>query len=680
MSEKGDVNQRINGDKNTQINSGRDVIAAIGEGAIAAKGDITINHGVDSLEHAKALVEINKLRSEMNELKNMHHTNDIQKSDSVNEYDFNSEEFQKELAFEANKRAEAMVRSGNYDFSGWTFKELGDVSFDIAEYDVARGHYRSAYKKFTAQGDTEGQGRALNDLGNVARHTGNHDEAKRKFLEALNIGERCNHNATVAASLGNLAIASEGEDAVAYYEQAESTFKKDGDWVGYARQLANRIIDADDISVSKNEEFQKKVKKTIELFDDLGERKAKALLLSALARLERKMDGPLEEEYLWASHAIYKDLGEPIEVARCLSSLGNIFHRKGKPDAEKEICLQVGEIYKEIGHQRFEAQNLNRLGFLAEKAGEWKQAENFRNQSLAIWREIGNRRSEALVLGVLGNYAWKQKEFERAKKLFLDVLSILKSIDDVRFEAYTYRNLGKNALSISDYATAKDYYLQSLTIIQTLDVKDIEAYNLSCLSNIEMKMQSFEQAEIYESQSLELFREIGDRKNEAYSLVNMAVLMVEKQNHHKGIEYSQEAIEIGLLAKPYLAQALFNIGMCYGNMDDWGLEMDYYQQAVEIFSEHDGFENEWARCLNGLGYSLLLQNKQDKAEEYVREGLVIAQRAENRSLEALLFWTLGEILDAKELNEDARESYTKSANIKREIGEELDQFFIDNDY
>ena len=100
----------------------------------------------------------------------------------------------------------------------------------------------------------------------------------------------------------------------------------------------------------------------------------------------------------------------------------------------------------------------------------------------------------------------------------------------------------------------------------------------------------------------------------------------------------------------------------------------------DLVVELDGFENEWARCLNDLGYSLLLQNELNKAEEYAREGLVIAKRAENRSLEALLFWTLGEILDAKELNEDARESYTKSADIKREIGEELDQFFIDNDY
>ena len=662
------------------LSVGNEAATSTKYGAISTKGDITINHGVDSLEHAKALVEINKLRSEMNELKNVHHTNDFQKSDSGNEFDFNNEEFQKELAFEANKRAEAMVRSGNYDFSGWTFKELGDISFDIAEYDVARGHYRSAYKKFTAQGDTEGQGRALNDLGNVARHTGNHDEAKKKFLEALYIGERYNHNATIAASLGNLAIASEGDDAVAYFDQAESTFKKDGDWVGYARQLSNRIITADDISVSKNEEFQKKIKKTIELFDDLGERKAKAMLLYALARLERKMDGPLEEEYLWASHAIYKDLGESIEVARSLVSLSTFFERKEKLDEEKEICLQLVEIYKEIGHQRYEARVLHRLGALARKAGEWKQAENFLNQSLAIWREIGNRRSEALVLAFLGSNAWKQKEFERAKKLFLDVLSICKSIDDVRFESYTYRNLGKNAFSLSNYAAAKDYYLQSLSIVQTLDAKDTEAYNLSCLSHTERKLQSFEQAEIYESQSLELFREIGDRKSEAKSLVNMAVLMGEKQNHHKMIEYFQEAIEIGLLAKPNQAQALFNIGFGFGEMHDWGLAMEYYQQAVEIFSELDGFENEWARCLNGLGYSLLLQNELNKAEEYAREGLVIAKRAENRSLEALLFWTLGEILDAKELNEDARESYTKSADIKREIGEELDQFFIDNDY
>mgnify|MGYP006177333721 CR=1 FL=1 len=49
MSKDGDVDQDISGNHNTQINSGNDTIAAIGKGAIAAQGDITINHGIDSI-------------------------------------------------------------------------------------------------------------------------------------------------------------------------------------------------------------------------------------------------------------------------------------------------------------------------------------------------------------------------------------------------------------------------------------------------------------------------------------------------------------------------------------------------------------------------------------------------------------------------------------------------------
>ena len=489
------------------------------DGLVSTKGDITINQFVNSIEQDKALAEIKELRMEMDELRNMVHTDEIPKSDSGYKFDLDGEEFQKKLAFEANKRAEIMIRSGNFNFSGWTFKELGDIAYNVGEYDVARGHFRSAYKIFTAEGDTVGQGRALNDLGNVAKQTGDIDEARRKYFQALNLGEKYNHNATKAASLGNLAIISEGGDAAAYYEKAESIFKKEGDWVGYARQFLNRVYS--DPEILDIQEFQEKTKKTIELLDDLGERMAKVHLLQCLAHLERKMDGVLEEEYLWASHAICKDLGEPIEETTALNLLIHYYRRKNKLDEEKEISLQLVEILKEIGHQEREAQVLDRLGYLARDANEWKKSEKFLNQSLAIWREIGSRGQEAGVLVLLARNALDQNEFERANKLFLDSLSIIKTFDDGRSEAI---------------------------------------------------------------------------------------------------------------------------------------------------------------ALNNFAYSLQLKNKPDEAEEYARKGLAIANKAEDRSLEALLFWTLGEILDAKELNDAARDAYKNSADIKREIGEELDQFFIDNDY
>ena len=61
----------IDGDDNVQIRAEGDVVAAIGDGAIAAGGDITINNiqGVDPEIHAQALMEIEILKKEMQELK-----------------------------------------------------------------------------------------------------------------------------------------------------------------------------------------------------------------------------------------------------------------------------------------------------------------------------------------------------------------------------------------------------------------------------------------------------------------------------------------------------------------------------------------------------------------------------------------------------------------------------------
>ena len=648
------IKQEIVGDRNTQTFSGEDTFFASGDGAMAAKGDITINQGVDSLEHAKALVEIEKLRRELTELRFYNQTNITHTADQSDEYERSSEDYQKKIASEANKRAEEMIRSGEFEFSAWALKELGDVAYKIGEFDVAKGHYRSAYKKFITQRDFEGQGRSLNDLGNVARGTGDFDEARKKFVEAVKLGEMYNHNLTLAVSLGNLGIISEGKEASEYLDKAESIFMSEGDWDGYTRQIHNRIV-MRLLEDSNEKEFRDKIKSKIKMFDEIGEKKAKATLLFCLAILERRSGGILEEEFIWASHAIYKDLEEHFYVAGCLEMLYRLYVRQNKIDGKRKICLDLREVYKKVGHLRKEAIILTRLGRLARQRGDLKESEQMHLKALALDKQLGNSKWTSYHLTLLALVAESRDDFDEAERLYHESLELEIQIGNRSCEGYCLYRLGMIWGNRGDLEKAEEMCLQGLSIFSEICDTEREAFSMSALGDIAFKRKDFDQALIWYQESLDRKREIGNQESVAYLCKQLGMIQSMRGNTDEAAILHQESLTIYREIGNHKAE--------WEVLNNHGL----HQQGLAI-SREIGWRLAEAVSIYNLGNTEEKRENLAEAEQLYRESLVINREIGYRQGEAEALDRLGNIARTQKNFDEAEQLYRETLEIYSEVG------------
>ena len=97
-----------------------------------------------------------------------------------------------------------------------------------------------------------------------------------------------------------------------------------------------------------------------------------------------------------------KRLGERVEEARILSSLGIAYGRLGELLRAIAYFEQAIAAFREQDDRRGESANLSNLGLAYCSVGEFSRAIACHEQALAIARAIGDRRNEGRALANLG--------------------------------------------------------------------------------------------------------------------------------------------------------------------------------------------------------------------------------------------------------------------------------------
>ena len=103
-------------------------------------------HGIDAKEHAKALVEIERLNQMLDQIKN--ETN---------------EEKQKDIAKEVSAVAEALLQNEGLEFSGWKLIELAEASEIAGNLEIAEGQIKQAKRIFEEENDNQGLANRTSD-------------------------------------------------------------------------------------------------------------------------------------------------------------------------------------------------------------------------------------------------------------------------------------------------------------------------------------------------------------------------------------------------------------------------------------------------------------------------------------------------------------------------------------
>ncbi len=247
-----------------------------------------------------------------------------------------------------------------------------------------------------------------------------------------------------ARAMSHLGAALRGsgqeEEARHCFEEALRLYRELGDRGGEGRILNQLAIM--DLSHGRTQEARRLFQDALALLREAGLRGSEGGCLGDMGGLDL-MEGRLEDARLRAeeSLAICRELGNRRGEARYLNNLGIACGTKGHVEEARRCHEEALMILREIGDRWGEGILLNDLGALHGNRGRREEAQRCFEEALIILRQVGNRRSEGHALGNLASSV-EEGRAEEKQRLYEEAIAIYREIGDRAFEGRFLGDLG----------------------------------------------------------------------------------------------------------------------------------------------------------------------------------------------------------------------------------------------
>ncbi len=177
------------------------------------------------------------------------------------------------------------------------------------------------------------------------------------------------------------------------------------------------------------------------------------------------------------------------------------------------------------------------------------------DQGVVLLREAGEGWRLAIALLVRGWLAGNQGDLAKARELFNESLSILRNIGDTWTSADPIGSLGWVFYCLGEYPTASAYLQQALEIYRAVDDKFSTPGIFAHLGAIALLRGNAQQARAYFDESLTIAYELMSRKHIANALCNLGISVGHLNDYapatallNEGLELSQEIGNTYLIA------------------------------------------------------------------------------------------------------------------------------------
>jgi CHAT domain-containing protein len=574
--------------------------------------------------------------------------------------------------------------------------KLGVQQVERKENAVALVSLQQALKLYQELGDRQGQMDAVRYLGWAQFQLKNYPQALEQFQASLTIARQINSRSGEAKGLNGVGSVYEYSKEL---DKALVTYEK-------SRAIALEINDI----------------------------KMEALILENMVTAYRSMGNWQKEiELLKRNVVIYRELKQRNDEAIALSLIGIAYSQLKDYQQSLAFYQQSLTIYTELNNRSSIANVLLNIGLVYNLQKDYpKTIANF-EQSLTIYRELKNEPQIAKVLINIGLFYKEQKSYTQATNAFSEGLVFYTKLNDRPNIAQTWRNLGWVYEEQQDWPKAIEAVQKSLALRQELKDNETSTGLRLSLALLLQKQKNYPQAIGYYEQYLTGMRQQPVFKEEALILKVIGDLYrlqtASKENSEKAIKYYNESLKVAQKNENELDinHALHSMGTVYLNYDsgvysfkkatehleqsldgwrklkDESMEADtlhllgnlyvgnaagasavgndskaWCDQGIVYLEKSVGLlqslKKQSAGALNSLGRCYQETKQYQKAINSQEQGLILAQKSQNRLQEGLSladlsrsYRLIGNLSKAEQLAQQGVNIFRETKNYQWEV-------------
>ncbi|MGG6297765.1 CHAT domain-containing protein [Leptolyngbya sp. AN02str] len=493
-----------------------------------------------------------------------------------------------------NMDAAALWAEGNHLYQRATQQyQVSQFQEALQSWEQALEIYRNPAVQAIFPQSRMGEGRTLNNLGNVYADLGQYQQAIDFYEQSLSIAHETGDRQLRAGVLGNLGSIYENlgqyQQVIHFYEQSLAMIREIGD-----RQSENAVLNNLGIAYANLGQYQQAInfyEQSLIVSREIGDRRGEGKALGNLGNVHTSL-GQYQQaiSFYQQSLAVAREIGDRLGEGNALGNLGTVYISLAQYQKAIDLFEQSLTISREIGNRTGIGKAFGNLGNAYFYLAQYQQAINFYEQDLAIAREIGDRAGEGTALGNLGNAYSGLNQYQQAIDFYEQSLAIAREIGDRAEEGIVLSNLGSAYFYVGHHQQAIHFYEQRLEITREIGERAGEGIALGNLGNAYAKLGQHQQAFKRYQQALAIAQEIGDREREGLWLSNIGLLLYNQEQPELAITFLKKSVNVresirdGVRELPKELQQSYadTVAQTYRNLADLLLSADRILEAQEV--------------------------------------------------------------------------------------------------
>lgn len=388
-----------------------------------------------------------------------------------------------------------------------------------------------------------GELKVLNQLGAVYHRAGNRAEGEKYHQLTLELARECGDRSIEARALHNLGTLAHQDgrldDGLTLLRQALEVKHELSDPSGF--ETMNNI---GSIHYQKGEVELAEAIWTDALSQATKSGKRSASLLGNVAELKFARGESLEAiELRKEALNIRREAGDQPKVAQQLAWIGGKYLGIGDLEQGRDYCEQSMQIAESTQNEKLLASGLQNLATYYSKTGDVAQATGMTQRALALYKEAGDQRNVVVALNNLGSYAHLRGEFAKAETLLAEALHLADSLQDSKLQTTVISGIGLLKKDAGEPRSGLALLTQSAEMRKVRQDLRHECSSLANMASIEIDLGLMGLALDHANRAASIARMTGNKESEVISVLLVGGVYRERGELEKAKEITEQAME-----------------------------------------------------------------------------------------------------------------------------------------